>query len=54
MNNRKGFTLIEFLLIVIIMGIIMSISMPIYERVRDKDNYRNHGSVNSSVINDRK
>jgi prepilin-type N-terminal cleavage/methylation domain-containing protein len=55
MKSRKGFTLIEFLLIIIILGILMSIAMPIYERVRDKDTYRNHNGVNNNaIINDKK
>ncbi len=36
MNNRKGFTLVELLVVMVIMGIIIGLSFPAIRKLQEK------------------
>lgn len=39
MKNERGFTLIEFLMVIVITGVLVAITLPILLAERDRENY---------------
>ena len=50
MKNKKGFTLIEILVVVLIIGILASIALPQYQRAVDKAKYTNLMPITKTIV----
>ncbi|NLN41168.1 MAG: prepilin-type N-terminal cleavage/methylation domain-containing protein [Clostridiales bacterium] len=48
-KNQKGFTLVELMVVVVIIGILVAIAIPVYNEVRDKAK-QNAGEANKKII----
>lgn len=48
-KNKKGFTLIEILVVILIIGILAAIALPKYQLVRDQAEFRKYQSMVSSL-----
>jgi len=51
MFNKKGFTLIEILIVVIILGIIAAIAIPKFAEIREKKSKRNMNPLQEMNMN---
>ncbi len=49
LNTRQGFTLIEMMIVVVILGILLSIAIPNYNRMRDRSKEAQVQSVAHTV-----
>lgn len=50
MKNKKGFTLIELLAVIVILGILLSISITAVNKIRRKQNVENKENVISGIL----
>lgn len=50
MKNKKGFTLIELLAVIVILGILLSISITAVNKIRKKQNVENKLNVISGIL----
>lgn len=48
-NNKKGFTLLELLVVVLIIGILAAIALPQYQHVVDKSRYANLMNITKAI-----
>lgn len=49
MNNKKGFSLVELMIVVVIMGILVAVAVPLYDAVTDNAKAKTCGS-NQRII----
>lgn len=54
MKNKKGFTLIELLAVIVILGILLSISITAVNKIRRKQNVSNKVNVISDIFSEAK
>lgn len=50
MKNKKGFTLIELLAVIVILGILLSISITAVNKIKKNQNVENKENVISSIL----
>ena len=50
MNRKKGFTLIELLAVIVILGIILSISIISINKIRKKQEIENKENIINSIL----
>ena len=50
MKNKKGFTLIELLAVIVILGILLSISITAVNKIRRKQNVENKLNIVSNIM----
>lgn len=49
MNNKKGFSLVELMIVVVVMGILVAVAVPLYDAVTDNAKAKTCGS-NQRII----
>lgn len=48
-KNRKGFSLVELMIVVVIMGILIAVAIPLYSAIRDNANNKTCGRNIKSI-----
>jgi prepilin-type N-terminal cleavage/methylation domain-containing protein len=50
LNNRKGFNILELMIVFAIIGILAAIAIPQFNRLREKQNAKNNIIIEEKVI----